>query len=320
MSYSPSLFSRIVFVILTAICLMGGAMMLSRFLIPKSAGLAGGPMVLAYGLGGFIIGLILAIFISSRLSRSVYNLIFDLISVLAVAFASFIAYKFIEAKKQTAIDIAEIKKFNEKHQVTAQTAPIPEPTPPTKNSRQFGLGMFKPILSVANPLYFYPNVDATLMTPPIDSITYKKLAHGDLDIATAPPYLVPAHLKLDYQIFFLKVKSKTKNFLEVIVNKKTGLTKFVRRDSGELLLWSDFLLNVFSVESKNPAANPIRIKPLENASTVSGIKDDYILQPLRIEEAWIQVKVLNENYEQVSTGWLRWHSDDDLLINYSLLS
>ena len=75
-------------------------------------------------------------------------------------------------------------------------------------------------------------------------------------------------LKLDYDIFQLRAVTIARNWIEVIVNKKTGQTAWVDRNAVEFQHWPDFLLGVFGVEVINAASNPVRIKPLDNASSV----------------------------------------------------
>jgi hypothetical protein len=52
-----------------------------------------------------------------------------------------------------------------------------------------------------------------------------------VDIAEAPPWLVPQHLELDYEIFHLRAMTVTPEWLEVIGNARTGETR-----RGNLLL------------------------------------------------------------------------------------
>jgi hypothetical protein len=58
---------------------------------------------------------------------------------------------------------------------------------------------------------------------PSDRATFRA-AQPSVDIATAPPWLVPQHLKMDYEIFHLRVVTLTPDWIEVIGNMQTGET------------------------------------------------------------------------------------------------
>ena len=74
--------SKIFFVIFSSLACAILVMNLSRFFIPKNAGLAGGAMVLFYGLGGLVIGLIISMVLRNKLSSSILlgsNIVFSIL-------------------------------------------------------------------------------------------------------------------------------------------------------------------------------------------------------------------------------------------------
>ena len=44
------------------------------------------------------------------------------------------------------------------------------------------------------------------------------------------------------------------------------------------------------------------------------------IKPILVEEDWMYVKLVNENFVEQGKGWIRWKKDNILLITYSLLS
>jgi hypothetical protein len=125
-------------------------------------------------------------------------------------------------------------------------------------------------------------------------------------------------MKMDYEILFLRAISLYGDFMEVVVNERSGRTAFVRRDACTLQFWPDFLLRVHSVEQLDPSNNPIRIKPLSHASIVP-IPFVY-LRPTGIRDQWLQVELLDDTLRSGGKGWIRWHDGVTLLLSYSLLS
>ena len=85
--------SNISFVVLSSI--LGGAlgMILSRWLIPKGVGLAGGPMVLGYGLLGLFLALIGSLMINPRLSRQQLSIGNFFLFLLTATFIGWLTFK-----------------------------------------------------------------------------------------------------------------------------------------------------------------------------------------------------------------------------------
>ena len=183
-----------------------------------------------------------------------------------------------------------------------------------------GLGFFKPKLREERPMYFYgnPNFEKSLNEHlPSDSIVFNR-NKTQFQIKSAPPWLMPEHLKLDYELLYFKVLSIGEEFLLVEVNNSTGYTMYVSRWDGELIFWPDFLLKVHSIEFINPSEQKVRIKPLQNASIVNVAFD--FMKPILINADWVQVVLFDSDYTKKGMGWIQWKKDHQLLISYSLLS
>lgn len=291
----------------------------------KHQGLAGGAIVFGYGVVGAFLGLLIALFVAYKTNRKI---IFWLNIILAVAIACFYGYyhlKYLERKKTKALEKQKkelpAKPVTPEAEPTAMVFKKPLSKPVNNEIRNDGLGMFVPNFGEQHVLYFYGNPHlnkAILEHTPYDSITFKKSEYGGYDIATAPPWLVPDHLKLDYDMLYFKVQSITQEFVEVTVNTVSNQTSFVNKYSGKIIFWPEFLLGVHSVEFPNPETQSIYTKPLPHASNVT--MSYSFMRPLQIANEWMFVELQDDNFNLVGKGWIKWIKDGKLLIRYSLLS
>ena len=124
-------------------------------------------------------------------------------------------------------------------------------------------------------------------------------------------------MKLDYDLLFLRAKTLTRNWIEVVVNRETGQASWIDRHAVEFIHWPTFLLDVVAVEVHDPEGNPVRVKPLDHASVLADAT--LPLRPLAIQGSWLQVSTNGLADRIAPTGWIRWRDGDRLLITYSLL-
>jgi len=306
-------FSKVLFILFSSLAAAVLAMIMSRFFIPKNVGLAGGAMVLGYGVIGLGIGLIISLFIRNKVPSKIM-LGTNIVLFFFLFFFGMRIYQQIQ--KSNAAAQQEREKLRQmKPTATAQA--IADPA-----AIAMGIGIAQPQLKHDQPLYFYSTPKAnqlpTQLTP-TDSITFKR-APGGIEIATAPPWLVPEKLKLDYQIFHFLVKSQSRYFLQVVGNKTNGQTTWIAKSQVDYQDWPSFLLSVHAVEPLNWEDNPLRAKPLRHATPLLEYGSQNILQPLKVEDNWIQVNILDQNYKPLKTAWIRWRSASQLLITYQMLS
>lgn len=294
----------------------------------KNQGLAGGAIVFGYGVIGAFIGLLISLFIANKSNRKI---IFRLNIILALCIAGFYGYyhvKYLERQKTKELEKQKNEQPKQKTSPAIDASAVAEPTamlyknernPQTK--KESGLGMFTPNFYDNKTLYFYGNLTPGKSVQehmPIDSITFKQREYGGFDIATAPPWLVPDHLNLDYDILYFKVKSVSHDFIQVVVNTTNNQTTFVDRYAGKIKYWPEFLLGVHSVEFPNPESETIYIKPLDHAAKVNTLYS--YMRPLYITNTWMHVELQDYDFKPVGTGWIKWIKDGNLLIRYSLLS
>ena len=195
------------------------------------------------------------------------------------------------------------------------------PSEPSGTSAAVGVGMAMPHLFDGHRLYFYgiPDFDQVPddMTP-IDSVVFAQ-GQQHVEITTAPPWFWPEVMKLDYDLLFLRAKTLSKNWVEVVVNRETGRTGWIDRQAVRFVDWPQFLLDVHSIEILDPAANPIRIKPLDHASILAE-SPPIPLKVLAVQGSWLQILTDGVADRIAPTGWIRWRNGDELLISYSPLS
>lgn len=184
-----------------------------------------------------------------------------------------------------------------------------------------GIGIASPTIAPEQPLYFYsePDFDASpYQFKPVDSVTFTKGEHYK-DIATAPSWLVPEHIKLDYGIFTFRVVTYSQNWLEVIVNNTNGLTRWIDRQAVDYKEWGTYLTEIVAVEVIDVEKNPIRTKPQDNAGILAQVPGAQ-LRPIAVKGDWMMVSTVGLADRIVPTGWIRWKKDGVLLVMYSILS
>lgn len=300
----------------------------------KDQMLAGGAIVLGYGVIAAFIGFCVALFIAYQGKRKT---IIRLNAILFILSCLMIVYYNNDYKKRKAAREANQSTWYNSTTVTATFAAnsdfnssqsdVQVERSSSMNSAHendnidCGLGMFSPSLEGLQNLYFYGEINPEKSTDehlPIDSISFQLDENGNISIATAPSWLMPEHLKLDYGFIIFKCKSLLKDFIEIEVNSINNQTSFVRRDSGDLQLWPEFLLGIHSVELKDELTQTVKHRPFSYSDNV---KLDYsLMSPIKVQYNWLQVALLNNEYDKVGEGWVEWRSEKGLLLNYSLLS
>lgn len=285
------------------------------FGIGANQGLAAGAIVLFYAFIIGIIGLVVAIMVyvkNKTLPLLKINIVLFFILIVSVVLLKITPKKknLPNKNSETEVSQASFFTFSNKNSFS--------------NDRQdaaiTSLGLFSPEINDNKPFYFYGNI--TFGKPrdehsPLDSITFSKNEFHHIVINTAPPWLVPEHLKLDYEILFFKVLTLTDEFIEVEVNKQTRQTFWVSRFDGKLLFWPEFLLGVNSVELID-ANQTLKATPFDHASEYLG--KYAFLRPQKIKGEWMEVALLDNDFKTIGSAWLKWLDCGEIRVSYSLLS
>lgn len=290
----------------------------------KGAMLAAGAIVLGYGVLFAGIAFILS-FVFTYRAKHRYIVIGNIIFTLFLL-GSY-GYFHLEYKKKQKEQSEEQQEQiptqptapAENGQLLAMNTKMLQPSP--TSDQNMGLGYFVPNFYENPTFYFYgqPNLEKSIMEHvATDSIVFKRLEQGGFDIEQAPPWLVPEHMKLDYDLLYFQLKSIGREFVELVVNNSTGRTAYVDKNSGKIMLWPEFLLIVQSVEFPQESNQNIKERPFE-ASGNSTTPYSF-MRPILIQNDWMKVELWDDNYKKVGEGWVRWRENGQLLITYSLLS
>jgi hypothetical protein len=183
-----------------------------------------------------------------------------------------------------------------------------------------GLGIARVMPQPGSILRFYgqPGVGQTPDDyPPADVVKFGP-GQPSVEILEAPPWLVPEHLKMDYELFQLRALTLTPAWVEVIGNSRTGESWWVDRSQVQFASWPEFLLGVSSVEPFDAEANPVRARPLDNSPILSTASAP--LPPLAVQGDWMKVAIGHLADRIQPEGWIRWRRGDRLLVTYSPLS
>ncbi len=309
---------KTLFVILTLLSGFFLGAFIGGIAVPKDSGLAGGAIVLGYGVMGGVIALILAIIFVKKIKPTLLKKIIIVLLILNLFPLGWMIYKF---KTNRSDEEPILNRKTLPPAIMLGTLSSANISKKQYENDEFGLGMARPDFYNKGVLYFYsPNLEKGVSEHmPSDSLVFSQADHHQYSISYAPPWFYPEHLKMDYEILYLKILSLGRDWIQVEVNKQTKLSTWVAASDVQILLWPEFLLTVFDVENLDPINNPLRVKPLLHASTFVGINYSF-LSPTMIKESWLKVNLLDEDYNKVGEAWLRWHEEKKLLVSYSLLS
>jgi hypothetical protein len=315
--------SLLLYALTIIVFFVGGFLIAALTGAGENQGLAGGAIVLFYGLVTAFAALIISIFAAYILKEKAVILLNKILIAICFVIAGYVAYKQITGDKKEPPEqkqiptkpvtpaVIQFKTISHNEFVNhSQNIEVP-----------MGIGFFKPNFFEKRVLYFYgnPNLEKSVIEhSPTDSVVFNQLEHGGFEITYAPPWLVPDHLKLDYEILYFRIQSISHDFIELTVNKFDQRIAYADRFAGKILYWQDFLLSVSSVEFIEPQKNKIYYKPFLHAGEV---KVQYeLMKPEVIKGSWMKVSLYNENYKRVGKGWIKWKEEEKLLITYSLLS
>lgn len=312
-STAPPLLLRICAAVLWAISgfLLGG--LLAAWLTPKGAGLAGGANVLVVGLIGTFSSALLLWLLSRRADRHWLKLSIAYAlgaMLLLMAGLYWLAQKRDQARQEqgnlSRLEVAN----NQLAAYTSHSTPFPNRAQqPTE--RVIGLGFADmPISTETTRLDFYAD---PLAWEPTDSF----LLQGE-QVHYAPPYLLPYYQKLDYNQLSFRWLAVAHDRVQIELNAQQRRTAWVPKNQLRLHYWPEFLVQLFAISAIDATSNPLRIKPLDNASTVLMPEGVDFLRPLQLNDEWIFLEFWFEGQGEYlgEGGWIRWRDGDDLLVKW----
>lgn len=140
----------------------------------------------------------------------------------------------------------------------------------------------------------------------------------------------PYYFKPDYGLCYFVCLEKTQDYFKILVNDTEE--GFLKNDEDKFFkTWESLLINS-TVERLDIKTNPIKVRPANNAETISV---EFKIPVDRLEvvdviemngEHWINVKFSKsgdypfDEKSDIETGWIKWKAGDKLLVNILLLS
>lgn len=296
----------------------------------KGQGLAGGAIVLGWGVVFALVAFVASFFITYHLVHKKIIVLNWVLFALLLAGYGISHYRYVQRQK-----LQEEDDFPYKEKPNAPTK-MTDPTSRLISLESFkegaglhqqdeetinGMGFFSPDFFETPVLYFYgdPNLEKPIAEHAAhDSITFRQNQYNQYEIATAPPWLVPEIMKLDYDILYFKINSVTQEWVEIVVNAQNGQTAYVSKYAGNVVYWPDFLLGVHSVEFFPDADEKVRARPFSASGIIQTPYE--FLKPIKIKDDWAEVLLLDGDFQKVGKGWIQWKRGDKMLVQYNLLS
>lgn len=128
----------------------------------------------------------------------------------------------------------------------------------------------------------------------------------------------------DYFVLVLKCVRKQAGRYEVIVNEETGLLKYVKAYDPSLRFerWERHILKVFAI-GFDRKVNPIRESPQGRVKTTLTANTPF--HPVEVRGEWLRVRWMpisgaGENATRHASGWIRWKTDQKLLVELFYIS
>lgn len=289
----------------------------------KGQGLAGGAIVVAYGVMFGGIAFVASFFIAHFLETSKIKIINWALLLLVLGTWS---YKYYEFKKRDALQEERNAPYQNKNTVPTETvepvsANLVMKLETTQKQDDLGLGFFKPNFFKYPSLYFYGTITQGKSASqhfPQDSLSLGRDQYGDFALVSAPPWLWPEKMNQPFGIFYFKVTAVGREFITVEGNSKTGQTAILNKEQGQLLYWPEFLLSISTINFLEKAKQTIKIKPLDHAGEVN--QEYAFLKPILVQDQWMQVELTDQNFKTLTKGWIRWQQNGKLLISYSYVN
>lgn len=316
------------FVLIVCLLFIGfvaGGTIAKHFFVSSGDGLAAAGTAAMLGFLGAGIGLVLSIVLIRKLEEKVKTILVVVLVVVSGILFGVFHHQYKQRQLERERETAEL--FGDrKPSVSVVPSALAEKLSNKSSAElklsdgtEMGIGIVSISPEVGKTLRFYSkpqHFELPENLQAVDSLTFKDARHF-VDIATAPPWFVPQYMKLDYGILQLVTVTIQKNWIEVIVNKTSGETHWVYRQDVGYSTWSEFLLNVHSVELLNPTDFPPRIKPMDHASPDESVDANGIFHPVSVKDDWLQMHPDKEVDHDI---WVRWKRNGILLVKYSMLS
>ena len=134
-------------------------------------------------------------------------------------------------------------------------------------------------------------------------------------------WLKPEALWIDYSQFNFRCKSMNDEWFEVIVNNDNGQTYWIKKNPKiKLVTWESYLMDMFGVSRLDNKNQKIRKSPADSAQEIKYEGTD-CFRVKTLKGDWIEIFTGDHCDEygsktQIKSGWIKWRSGNNLLIEY----
>lgn len=124
----------------------------------------------------------------------------------------------------------------------------------------------------------------------------------------------PYAFHIDYSLLMFICTGIEGDRYKVIVNKKTGLEKFIKKENFWILRnWQDHIVHSVVSIDFDKEKNAVRLKPTEETSILKMSVDiDPVIEPIEIKGDWLKIRYWENDREM--TGWIRWKIDNQIIV------
>jgi hypothetical protein len=125
----------------------------------------------------------------------------------------------------------------------------------------------------------------------------------------------PYVFHMDNFIIMFKCIEAKNDLYEVVVNKKTGLTKYIRKSKlWNLKSWKEHIVESVASIDLNLESNPLREKPDDNSIKIEIKKEnlDPVISPEEIQGNWLKVKYWENGKEK--QAWVKWRENNQIIV------
>jgi len=124
----------------------------------------------------------------------------------------------------------------------------------------------------------------------------------------------PYAFHIEYSLLMFKCTGEDKDKFKVVVNERTGLEKYIRKDKFWILRdWQDHLIHSVASIDFDIKTNPIKTSPDDEKEHVKvGADIDPVIQPIEIIGDWLKIKYWENDIEKA--GWIKWKINNQIIV------
>lgn len=136
-------------------------------------------------------------------------------------------------------------------------------------------------------------------------------------------WLAPENLWLDYSILNFCYTRQEGEWVEVVVNEKSGLRRWIRVNEHVVAVpWPKFLLDYTTVVEPIESVF-VRTAPYAESKAIRKTTSQDCFEAMEIKDDWIRIRTsqgleCSEHPEPITTGWIKWKEGNKLVIRYFL--